>query len=173
MNMEAKSIIKWSEVSIALTGNPNTIRADKSYKKYAAKIEPLLDYIQNWIDNKGETKEVKVTVKVPEVVVEGFLPKPVLTVGDAMVIAEDEFIIAELNEIQGSVAIKSTKTPKPEYKLVDALPTDRVIVTDAGVRGLYECKNKYYTNKVCEGKLEIREWKKQDAAVKYLESFKA
>lgn len=165
--MEAKSIIKWSEVSIALTGNPNTIRSDKSYRKYAAKIEPLLDYIQNWIDNGGEPKEVKVTIKVPEPVEE---IEPVVfekAESNGKVVFET-FELKHIDEI-----LKPAKTPKPEYKLVDALPTDRVIVTDAGVRGLYECKNKYYTNKVCEGKLEIREWKKQDAAVKYLESFKA
>jgi hypothetical protein len=163
--MQAKELVKWNEISVVLRGNPNTIRADRINKKDAAKIEALLDYVQNWIDRKGNVKEARVTIKVPEVeeqnTYEGFVNKHEMH--------------DEVPNIPSKVLKEMWDNAKPkklDYKSVKALPLDRKIVIDPDCRGIYSSGNKFYTNKVKDGALDIREWSKIQKAKEYLNSLK-
>lgn len=142
--MEAKNLIKWNEVSIILTGNPSTVRSDRLNKKHADKIDALLDYVQKWIDKKGNVKQATVTIKVKE-------PMESVVLEEAVVPKIDK---------------------KQYYVSVDKLPDDRQIYTADGYRGLYVSGKKFYTNKVKNGKLDIREWSKIEKAKEYLDSLK-
>ena len=144
--MQAKELIKWNEVSVVLTGNPNTIRGDRTSKKHVAKIEALLDYVQNWIDRKGNVKEVRLTVKVPIVVEE----------------------VLEYEIVNAVVELPK----KLDYVAVQSLPQDRKIVIDPECRGIYSSGNKFYTNKVKDGAIDIRQWSKIEKAKEYLKSLK-
>lgn len=146
--MKASEMIKWKEVSIVLAGNPNTIRSDRPNAKHAEKIKALLDYVQDWIDRKGNVEEVKITIKAP-------------------IKCENSDVESEEIEIPNPI-----QTKKQDYVSVESLPKDRKIMSEEGYRGLYSSGKKFYTNKVKAGGLDIREWAKLDKAKNYLNSLK-
>lgn len=146
--MQAKDLIKWKEISLVLSGNPNTVRSDRPNTKHSEKIEALLDYVQDWIDKKGNVGEVKVTIKAP-------------------VKCETSDLESEEVEIPEPVQVK-----KQDYVSVDSLPKDRKLMSEDGYRGLYSSGKKFYTNKVKSGGLDIREWSKLSKAKEYLDNLK-
>ena len=145
--MQAKDLIKWKWVSIILTKNPNTIRADRNNKKYQDEINELTDFVQGWIDDKLVRSDVKILVKVPEKEVEISAP-------------------AQLAKVK----VKKT----PDFVIVESLPSDRKLVNLQGYKGLYSSleTKKWYTNKVIDGALEIKEWATIELAKDYLNSLK-
>jgi hypothetical protein len=146
--MQAKELIKWAEVSVILTGNKNTVRPNRKNKKYTDEIQGLLDFVQEWIDKKGNVTKAVVTVKVPEKAAD----------------SKKESVPAVVSVIE---TVKNN-----DYISVDALPSDRKIYTEGNYRGLYSSGKKFYTNKVKDGTLDIREWSKIEKAKKYLDSLK-
>lgn len=158
--IKAIDIVKWDKISVVLTGNPNTIRADRPNKKHAEKIASLLEFVQNWIDGKGEVK-ISVKVKEDQSTYDGFAPK--------------YEIKDEAPDIPAEILKKMWNEANPkklDYVSVAALPNDRKIMTEEGYRGLYSSGKKFYTNKVLEGKLDIREWSDLSKAKKYLDNLK-
>lgn len=49
--MDSGDLIKWSEVSMLLTGSRNVIRADRSNEKYDMVVSELLMAVQKWIES--------------------------------------------------------------------------------------------------------------------------
>ena len=45
----SKDLIKWSELSLKLSGSDNSIRANKCPKKYEKKVNRLLYLIELWL----------------------------------------------------------------------------------------------------------------------------
>ena len=79
----------------------------------------------------------------------------------------------EANQDTNSISIKIEKE-RPvnieDYEEVSQIPVGRVAVQ--GQRGLYKFNNAYYTNKIVEGKLQIRMYKHLNDVLAYLESIK-
>lgn len=157
--MDAKNMVSWKVISTVLTGNGNTVRVDRPNKKYQKEIESLLDYVQDWMDRKGVVGEVKVTA-----VVSKKQKKPLLE-------SQEEKVV-KLNNQKIENAVFSGNNSNNLYVLVDSLPKDRKSMTEEGYRGLYTSEGKFYTNKVIDNKLEIREWKDLNKAKIYLNSLK-
>lgn len=61
--MDSKKLINFSEVSMVLTGNKNTIRANRNNNQYNNQIEELVLFLDGWVSRNSVTKEVKVTIK--------------------------------------------------------------------------------------------------------------
>lgn len=53
--MEAKDLINYKQLSILLSGNDNSIRKEKTPKKYKAKVEELENFM-NYFFNSNKTK---------------------------------------------------------------------------------------------------------------------
>jgi len=61
--MDSKKLINFSEVSLVLTGNKNTIRANRNNIQYSNSIEELVLFLDGWVSRNSVSKEVKVTIK--------------------------------------------------------------------------------------------------------------
>ncbi len=193
--MDAKKMVNWNIISTVLTGNGNSVRVDRQNKKYENEINSLLDYVQDWIDRKGVMGEVKVTAVVPEFydaeqVNRGLMDEAghwnfgkqkisKLTIENKPPewATKHKQTIKTQTETMSPIEFKITATeiePKSthHYVLVDSLPKDRKAMTEEGYRGLYSSGKNFYTNKVVENKLEIREWSKLEMAKLYLNSLK-
>ncbi len=160
--MDAKSLVNWKIISTVLTGNGNTVRVDRPNKKYGNEINSLLDYVQDWIDRKGVMGEVKVTAVITEKsVYDGFTHKYEM---------QDE--VPNIPKEQLSKIWDDVKPKILDYIVVDSLPKDRKAMTEEGYRGLYSSGKKFYTNKIIENRLDIREWSDLKKAKEYLDSLK-
>lgn len=79
-------------------------------------------------------------------------------------------------EVDGEAKVVDIKIDKIKpadieaYDVVDQIPVGRVAVQ--GQRGLYKFDGHFYTNKVVEGKLQIRKYKRLDDVIAYLDSLK-
>ena len=61
--MSTKKLINFSEVSLKLTGNKNTIRANRNNANYATAIDELVLYLDDWVARNAKQKEAKVIIK--------------------------------------------------------------------------------------------------------------
>ena len=61
--MDSKKLINFSEVSLVLTGNKNTIRANRNNIQYSNSIEELVLFLDGWVSRNSVSKETKVTIK--------------------------------------------------------------------------------------------------------------
>lgn len=61
--MDSKKLINYSEVSQALTGNRSTIRANRPNETYAAPMEELLEFLDQWVAKNAKSKKATVTIK--------------------------------------------------------------------------------------------------------------
>lgn len=61
--MESKKIINFSEVSLLLTGNKNTIRSNRESVKYSKPINELIDFLDDWVCRNSKSKKAIVTIK--------------------------------------------------------------------------------------------------------------
>lgn len=61
--MESKKIINFSEVSLLLTGNKNTIRSNRESVKYSKPINELIDFLDDWVYRNSKSKKAIVTIK--------------------------------------------------------------------------------------------------------------
>lgn len=61
--MDSRKLINFSEVSIQLTGNKDTIRANRQNAKYSAAVNELVDYLDGWISRNSKSKEASITIK--------------------------------------------------------------------------------------------------------------
>lgn len=61
--MESRKLINFSEVSIQLTGNKDTIRANRENAKYSEAINELMEYLDGWVSRNSKSKKAKVTIK--------------------------------------------------------------------------------------------------------------
>lgn len=58
-----KKIIKYSELSIILTGGRNTIRANRPNASHSKPLEELYDFLDEWVERNSKSKEATVTIK--------------------------------------------------------------------------------------------------------------
>lgn len=61
--MDSKKLINFSEVSLVLTGNKNTVRANRNNIQYNNQIEELVLFLDGWVSRNSVAKEGKVTIK--------------------------------------------------------------------------------------------------------------
>jgi len=61
--MDSKKLINYSEVSLVLTGNKNTVRANRNNIQYNNQIEELVLFLDGWVSRNSVAKEGKVTIK--------------------------------------------------------------------------------------------------------------
>jgi hypothetical protein len=58
-----KKILKYSAVSDILTGNKNTIRANRPNVNHSEAMDELYHFLDLWVEKNAKSKEVKVTIK--------------------------------------------------------------------------------------------------------------
>jgi len=58
-----KKIIKYSELSIILTGGRNTIRANRPNVSHSKALEELYNFLDEWVERNSKSKEATVTIK--------------------------------------------------------------------------------------------------------------
>ena len=61
--MDSKKLINFSEVSLVLTGNKNTIRANRKNIQYTSSVEELVLFLDGWVSRNSVTKEATVDIK--------------------------------------------------------------------------------------------------------------
>lgn len=61
--MDSKKLINFSEVSVVLTGNKNTIRANRNNIQYSSEIEELVLFLDGWVSRNSVSKKATVDVK--------------------------------------------------------------------------------------------------------------
>lgn len=61
--MDNKKLINYSEISLKLTGNKNTIRSNRENVKYVGELQELMDFLDGWVFRNSKLKEGKVTIK--------------------------------------------------------------------------------------------------------------
>ena len=61
--MDSKRIINYSEVSEVLSGNRNTVRADRANEKFSESIGELMEFLDGWITRNSKSKKTVVTIK--------------------------------------------------------------------------------------------------------------
>ena len=61
--MDSKKLINFSEVSLVLAGNKNTIRANRNNIQYSSSIEELVLFLDGWVSRNSAAKKGKVTIK--------------------------------------------------------------------------------------------------------------
>lgn len=60
--MDPKKLINFSEVSLVLTGNKNTIRANRNNIQYTDAIEELILFMDGWVSRNSKSKQAVVNV---------------------------------------------------------------------------------------------------------------
>jgi len=61
--MNPKKLINYSVVSIVLTGNKNTIRANRGNVQYSEPIEELVEFLDGWVSRNSVSKKANVEIK--------------------------------------------------------------------------------------------------------------
>jgi len=61
--MDPKKLISYRHVSEVLTGNKQTVRADRPNATHSVAIGELLDFVEKWIEKNSISKEAKITIK--------------------------------------------------------------------------------------------------------------
>lgn len=64
--MDSKKLINFSEVSVVLTGNKNTIRANRANRgnvQYSEPIEELVEFLDGWVSRNSVSKKANVEIK--------------------------------------------------------------------------------------------------------------
>jgi len=61
--MDSKRLINFSEVSLVLTGNKNTIRANRNNIQYTSSIEELVLFLDGWVSRNSVAKEATIDIK--------------------------------------------------------------------------------------------------------------
>lgn len=64
--MDPKKLISYADVSEVLTGNRNTVRADRPNFVHRKPINELLDFVTEWIGRNSKAKENHITIKTIE-----------------------------------------------------------------------------------------------------------
>ena len=60
---DSKKLINYTEVSEVLSGNRNTIRANRKNKNYSVQINELLEFLDDWVLRNSKSKDFLVTIK--------------------------------------------------------------------------------------------------------------
>lgn len=61
--MDPKKLISYADVSEVLTGNRNTVRADRPNTFHSKPINELLDFVSGWIERNSKANKNKITIK--------------------------------------------------------------------------------------------------------------
>jgi hypothetical protein len=61
--MDSKKLINFSEVSLKLAGNRNTIRANRNNVQFAKPIEELVVFLDEWVCRNSKSNEANLTIK--------------------------------------------------------------------------------------------------------------
>lgn len=62
--MDSKKLINFTEVSLKLAGNRNTIRANRNNVQYAKPIEELVAFLDDWVSRNSQGKnDPKIIIK--------------------------------------------------------------------------------------------------------------
>ena len=59
---DSKKLINYTEVSEVLSGNRNTIRANRKNKNYSVQINELLEFLDDWVLRNSKSKDILVTI---------------------------------------------------------------------------------------------------------------
>jgi hypothetical protein len=61
--MDNKKLINYSEISLKLTGNKNTIRSNRENVKYVGELQELLNFLDGWVFRNSKLNKAEVTIK--------------------------------------------------------------------------------------------------------------
>ena len=61
--MDPKKLINFTEVSLVLTGNKNTIRSNRENANFSKPINELLKYLDKWVAKNSKDKSAIITIK--------------------------------------------------------------------------------------------------------------
>ena len=61
--MSSTKLINYSQISLELTGNRNTIRANRNSAKYTNAIEELVIFLDAWVLKNSISNKAKVNIK--------------------------------------------------------------------------------------------------------------
>lgn len=61
--MEPKKLVSFREVSEVLTGNRQTVRADRPNANHSAALNELFDFLEGWISRNSKASKNSITVK--------------------------------------------------------------------------------------------------------------
>jgi len=64
--MDPKKLISFRHVSEVLTGNKQTVRADRPNAIHSEAVNELLTFVSSWIDKNSKAKENKITIKTKQ-----------------------------------------------------------------------------------------------------------
>lgn len=64
--MKSNKIINYSEVSVVLTGNKNTVRANRENREFSEPIKELVDFVNEWVDRNSKSKKAVLTIKTKD-----------------------------------------------------------------------------------------------------------
>ena len=63
IKMDPKKLISFRHVSEVLTGNKQTIRADRNNPMHSKPINELLDFVSGWIERNSKANKNHITIK--------------------------------------------------------------------------------------------------------------
>lgn len=61
--MESHKIINYSEVSLVLTGNKSTIRANRKNQEFSEPLKELISFLNTWVSKNSKSKNAVITKK--------------------------------------------------------------------------------------------------------------
>ncbi|MES2864068.1 MAG: hypothetical protein V4666_08120 [Bacteroidota bacterium] len=61
--MDPKKIISFRHVSEVLTGNKQTIRADRPNTTHSKAVNEMLDFVSEWIKRNSKSDKAEITIK--------------------------------------------------------------------------------------------------------------
>ena len=61
--MDSKKLINFSEVSIVLTGNKNTVRSNRANSSFSEPVNELLKFLDGWVKRNSKDKKANITIK--------------------------------------------------------------------------------------------------------------
>lgn len=64
--MDSKKLINFSNVSQELTGNKNTIRANRNGGEFSESIKELVDFLDGWVLRNSKSEKASITIKTKE-----------------------------------------------------------------------------------------------------------
>lgn len=61
--MDPKKLISFRHVSEVLTGNKQTVRADRPNTTHSVAVNELLDFVAGWIKRNSKSDKAEITIK--------------------------------------------------------------------------------------------------------------
>jgi len=64
--MDPKKIINYSEVSLVLAGNKNTVRSNRANSSFSEPVNELLKFVEGWVKRNSKSQKANITIKTKE-----------------------------------------------------------------------------------------------------------